>query len=328
MRAFDHATLDATASGLADRRRWYGGCVQFVARVKEAATRVKDRPAVAAALAVHQRVSELGGSFLAAAVTLRMFLSLFPMLLLAVAVVGFLSAGDDTLASEIVSDLGLTGDVAELVTESLAAAEDNRAGTSLAGLIGLVWTSLGLVDAIAHVCSRAWQLPSRGLIGKLFALGWLLGALVLLGGSIVLTALLNVLPGWLAPLQIIASVALLVGFFLFTFWLLTPRPLPLSAHLPGAVLAGVGGQLLTLLAALVVPRQAASSSALYGSVGVVFGLLVWLLLFGRLVVYAVAFNVVRYENRHGTVPVEVEVPDLDGVAQVAADRSAVVRQPD
>ena len=288
--------------------------------------RVKRWRWVAFALDVQRRMGEIGGGVLASAVTLTIFLSLLPLLLVAIAVLGFLSAGDETIAGDLVDGFGLTGDAATFLTDALESAEEGRAGASVVGFVGLLWTSLGVVSAIEQVCDRAWQLPTRGLIGKAVALGWLAGSLVLLGGAFTLAGLLNVLPGWLAPLQVLAGIGLLVGFFLFTFRTLTSKALPWREHLPGAVLGGIGFHLLTVVAAVVVPRQAASSSALYGSVGVVFGLLAWLLLFGRLLVYSAVVNVVVHERAHGTVRVEVEAPRFEGVVPVAADRSAVVKE--
>jgi membrane protein len=291
---------------------------------KQVLDRVKGWPPIVTTLAVHRRVDELGGGFLASAVTLTIFVSLFPLLLMAIAALGFIAAGDETLATDLIENLGLTGDTADTVTDGLTAAQEGRAGASVVGLLGLVWTTLGVVGAIEHVCDRAWQLPGRGLKGKLVALGWLAGSLVLLGGSLTLSGLLNVLPGWLAPVQVLAGWVLVTGFFLFTFRVLTSRPLPARTHLPGAILGGVGLQILTVVGAIVVPRQAASSSALYGSIGVVFALIAWLLLFGRLLVYSVVLNVVLHERTHGTVRVEVEAPRFDGQVPLAADRSAVI----
>jgi membrane protein len=288
--------------------------------------RVASWPPVALVLAVHQRVTELGGGFLASALTLSLFLSLFPIMLVALAVLGFLSAGDDSLATDLVESLGLTGDAAEFVLDGLQAAEESRRGTTVVGFLGFVWASLGVVGSIQHICGRAWQIPGRGLTAKLVAFGWLIGAIVVIGSTITIAGFVPGLTGWLAPLEALGGMAVLSGFFLFSFKLLTPRALPWSDHLPGAVLAGVGVHLLTLLASAIVPRQTESSSALYGSIGVVFAILAWLLLFGRVLVYAVVLNVVRHEAVHGTVHVEVEAPRFDGEVPVAADRSAVVQE--
>ena len=291
------------------------------AGVKERLRRVRG---LGTALDVQDRVSEIGGGLLASAVTLALFLSLFPLLLVGLSVMGFIASGDDSLASDLIAELGLTGDTARYLTDALEAAEDSRSTTSVLGFAGLVWAALGVVGSVQAVNNRAWQLPGRGLKARLWALIWLLGAIVLLGGAVGLAGLLSALPGWLAPLQVAGGIACAIGFFLWTFRILLGRSLPLRVHLPGAVVGGIGFHALTIVAAVVVPRQAASSSALYGSIGVVLALLGWLLLFGRLLVYSVVLNVIRYERRHGTVHVEVEAPRFAGDVPLAASRGAVI----
>jgi uncharacterized BrkB/YihY/UPF0761 family membrane protein len=70
-----------------------------------------------------------------------------------------------------------------------------------------------------------------------------------------------------------------------------------------------------------VPRAVAASSALYGSIGVVFAILAWLFFFGRLVVYVAVVNVIRWEEDHGTVTVEIELPKHPDTVAVEATRS-------
>jgi uncharacterized BrkB/YihY/UPF0761 family membrane protein len=79
--------------------------------------------------------------------------------------------------------------------------------------------------------------------------------------------------------------------------------------------------LLKVVGGIYVPRAVASSSALYGSIGIVFAILAWLLFFGRLIVYSATLNVVLWERRHGTVSVPLEMPKLPGTTPVAATRS-------
>jgi uncharacterized BrkB/YihY/UPF0761 family membrane protein len=119
-------------------------------------------------------------------------------------------------------------------------------------------------------------------------------------------------------------VVLNVGLYWLAFRVLTPKEIATRDLLPGAILGGVGLQLLTRLGGFFIGRQVASSSALYGSIGIVFAILAYLLLFGRLLVYAVCLDVVLHERRHGVVHVEVAVPRFDGEVPVEADRSAVV----
>ncbi len=65
----------------------------------------------------------------------------------------------------------------------------------------------------------------------------------------------------------------------------------------------------------------ASSSALYGSIGIIFAIVAWLLFFGRLIVYTASLNVVLWERGHGTVTVELRGPSLPGAAPSGATRS-------
>ena len=276
------------------------------------------------ALATHQRVGEIGGSQLASAVTLTLFVSLFPVLLVAIAVMGFIAANDDELGARLIDDLGLRGQAAEYLLEGLDSAKSNKTSSSIIGLLGFLWTAIGVVGAIQHVCDRAWQVTGRGIKDKLIAAGWLLGSFVVLGVAIAAAGLMPALPGWAWPLASIVGIAFGTGFFLWTFRVLTAKTLPLSDHLPGAVLGGVGLHLLSRLGGFFIGRQVESSSALYGSIGVVFAVLAYLLLFGRLLVYAVALNVVLHERHHGVVHVEVAVPRFEGEVPVEADRSAVV----
>ena len=78
---------------------------------------------------------------------------------------------------------------------------------------------------------------------------------------------------------------------------------------------------LKLVGSLYVPRAVASSSALYGSIGVVFAILAWLYFFGRLIVYTTVLNVVLWERDHGTVTIDLRVPSLPGREEEVGTRN-------
>jgi uncharacterized BrkB/YihY/UPF0761 family membrane protein len=82
--------------------------------------------------------------------------------------------------------------------------------------------------------------------------------------------------------------------------------------LPAAVIGGVALEVLKLLGAYAVPHLVARSSEVYGSIGVVFALLVWLLIFGRVVVYVAIIEARGWERHHGEDRRDIEVPALPG----------------
>jgi membrane protein len=276
-------------------------------------------------MAVQDRYNELEGGMVAAAVTLSIFISLFPALLVGTAILGFIAQGHVDLSSEIIDKLGLTGNAADTLREAVGTASRSRKTASIVGLAGLMWTSLGVVKAIQLAVDRAWQVKGGALIDKVKALGWLLGTGALVTATTAGAALVvSVLPGWAAPFMIVATVAINILMFWCTFVLLGHQEVGWRPLLPGAVFAGIALQVLTLAGAFIVPRSVASSSALYGSMGVVFALLAWLFFFGRLLVYASTLNVVLYERVKGTVTLEVEAPRMPGHVQLEATRSGVV----
>lgn len=282
------------------------------------------RPWFGLALDVQRRFGDLNGGYVAGAVTLALFLSLFPLILVSIAVVGFFSSGDASLAGDIIGRLGLTGAAAEQLEDAIATAENSTGFASALGLAGLLWTGLGVVAAFQYAIDTAWQVTGRGLKDKLYALVWLVGTGLLFMGSFALSALLNVLPGPATPLAFVVGLGVQVLLFWWTFHVLGSREVGWRPLLPGALAAGVGFQALTALGAVYVPRAVASSSALYGSIGVVFAVLAWLFFFGRLLVYAAALNVVLFERARGTVTVDIEVPKLPGEVALGANRSGAV----
>lgn len=259
-------------------------------------------------LRVQKRYRELNGNYLASAVTLSSFLSLFPLLLFAIAVIGFVAADTPNLAPDVVRELGLEGDSARAITTAIETARDSRRAASIVGVVGLLWSGLGLVAAFQYAINAAWQVTGRGWKDKVRGLMWLGGATLLFLTSFATSTVIRWLPGFLAPLTTLAGLSVNFALWLWTFRILATRDVGWKALVPGAVLGALGFEVLKAIGAFYVPGAVSSASALYGTLGVVFATLAWLLFFGRLVVYAAVVNVVRWEEDHGTVVLNVEVP--------------------
>jgi membrane protein len=266
-------------------------------------------PVLRRAVPVQRRYGELNGNPLAASFAFQAFVSLFPLMLVAVAVVGFVSANGSTdPAARIIRELGLTGDAASSVRDAVTAAEDSRQATSVIGLLGLAWSALGLVAALQFVFNQVWQVEARGVKDKAIGVAWLAGAALLFVAGAAATTLLRWLPGQLKPLTLVLSVAVSVVLWLWAFRVLPNAKVPWRSLLPGAIFGAIGFEVLKTLGAIVVPNMVESSSQLYGTLGIVLAVLGWLLFFGRLVVYAAVVNVVLHEDRYGTVEATIEVP--------------------
>ena len=292
--------------------------------VKRRWHRLEDRFTVVAVIAAIQaRFGELNGGYLAGAVTLAAFLSIFPLILVGVAVLGFFSSGDPDVTRQVLDALAVPpdGEAADAVRNAIETAEKSRRTASVVGVAGLLWSGLGLVAALQYAYDSVWQVKGRGIKDKGVGLLWLVGAGILFFGSFALTAAVQFLPAILAPAQLLLAVAISFGMFLWTTKVLPNRDVGWRALVPGAALGALGFEALKLVGGIFVPRAVSSSSALYGSIGVVFALLAWLFFFGRLIVYSSVLNVVMWERSHGTTTVEVQVPSLPGRDPEEATRS-------
>ena len=262
----------------------------------------------ATVLAIQKRYSELNGNYLASSVTLSAFLSLFPLLLFVIAIVGFIAADTPNLGDDVVRELGLQDDAARSITTAIDTARESRKAASLIGVVGLLWSGLGLIAAFQYAINAAWQVTGRGWRDKLKGLMWLGGATLLFLTSFATSAVIRWLPNFLAPLTTLGGLSVNFALWLWTFKILATREVGWKALVPGAVVGALGFEVLKAIGAFYVPGAVSSASALWGTLGVVFAILAWLLFFGRLVVYAAVVNVVRWEEDHGTVVLEMEVP--------------------
>jgi membrane protein len=278
-------------------------------------------------LAVHQRVGDIGGGPLSSSIALAGFLSLFPLLLVAIAVLGFVTHGRTDFPDEVIEGLGLTGRAADQVLDVLGTAEESRRAASVVGFAGLLWAGLGVVGTLEQALDATWQVKGRpSWKAKLIDLAWLAGAGLLFLGSMALGPVAAWLPGPAVVPTVLFGLAVDVVLLVWMFRALTAVSLPWSDHLPGAIAGAVGLEAMKLVGGFYIPRAVGSASALYGSLGVVFAILAWLAIAARLIVYASAFNVVRHEQRHGTVTVAIEVPRIRGEAPVHADRGGAVAE--
>lgn len=262
-------------------------------------------------LAVQTRYGEVQANSLAASITLRAFLSIFPLLVVAIAIVGFISAGGVDVAAKVAEGMGLQGEAAAAITEAVSTAENSRRAASIIGLLGLAWAGLGLVDAVKHGFNQVWQVRPRGLKDRLVGAAWLGGATVIILIGAGATSLVRLLPGWASPVGIVLGLGLGFCLWIWTSKLVPNRDVGWKGLIPGAILGAVGFEILKTVGGFYVPRLIANSSALYGSIGVIFAVLAWLYLLARLAMYTAVLDVILHERSDGTRRVSIEIPALE-----------------
>ncbi len=267
---------------------------------------LKDNRLVKLGLAVKRRYDEDAAGYLASAVAYHAFLSIFPLLLLGLAVVGYVFARDAATQMEWVDQLSRSvPGLEELISDSLRVVVKERTGAGLLGFIGLAWTGIGVVEAAGHALGRVFRIPQYGFFLKKKA--WSIGSLVALGvPALAATALTSMAAGLSVegPVGVLLALGaglfgflLDVGLFLLGYRILIHRRGPRFIKLwKGAVLAAGGWTALKLVGAWFARRVVTNAAAVYGSFAAVIGVLFLLHLASRLFLYGAELNAVLIES--------------------------------
>jgi YihY family inner membrane protein len=191
------------------------------------------------------------GGNLAALITYYGFLSLFPLLLVLVTVLGFVLDGNPGLRDDIVesalADFPVIGDQ---IRSNVGSVRGSGIGLAV-GLAGTFWGGLGIANAAQDAMNRVWEVPMRQRPGFVPRVLRSVGLIATLGVGVLVTVVLSGLGGGggglavgLRVASIALSLALSVVLFAVAFRVLTSRDLSWRDVLPGAVVAATGWQIL------------------------------------------------------------------------------------
>lgn len=262
--------------------------------------RLKQLPVIGTAVRMQERYHADAGDELAASIGFFGFLSLFPLLAVLLAAVGFALQGD-AAAQERVVDLvqrsipafsQLTGDETQVgaAIDYMVEHPENLIGW---GTIALVIAALRIATAAQTVSATVFRYVKptgltarRGQVVALAVVGTFALAGAAMAGSVGLDLSNGVGSALSSSLRLALAFALDVALFLLAYRLFTPGPGPAwHTLLPGSLLAGAGWTALKLFGTSYIASQASRADSRYGALGSIIGLMILFYLAGRLYVY-------------------------------------------
>ena len=225
------------------------------------------------------------------------FVSQFPLLLVLVTVLGFVLSSNPGLQQRVIDTaVALFPVVGPQLRDSINAIQGSGIGLAV-GVLGTLWGGLGIAQTAQDAMNAVWNVPRRDRPNVWLRLARSAGALLLVAAGL-FTA--TALAGFGAVGRgIVGSLAALAGSLFLNlllvvvlFQVLTAKAVRWVRLVPGAAVAAVAWSGLQSLSVFIVNRQLARANLLYGAFAVVLVLLSWMLLTGRLLVYAAEVNVV------------------------------------
>ncbi len=269
------------------------------------------------------RYNRMDGDLMAAGITYFAFLSIFPVVLLAASLLGFLLAGDTVLRSQLISSIRLAvpGDTGDFLVGQLRDAISASGVTGAVGAVLFLYAGLRTMDKLRIGVRRVW---TGRLVEAAFlrdnlrdVLSFLTLAVVgllsiaLTGGAttatdwVLRTAGLDEVPGIFLLTTVVGIVLALAGDTAIYLWLLkvvTHTRVGLRLLLPGALFGAVGFEILKVLGSLYLALISGSVTA--STFGGAVGILVWINLVSRYALFTTAWTAFLPAVRAERPPVE------------------------
>jgi membrane protein len=269
-------------------------------RLRALDRRQQKSPRMSFIAAVVKKFGDDQAGQLAALIAYYGFVSLFPLLLVLVTVLGFVLQGDPGEQKRILD--GALGQF-PIVSDQLKLHSLTGSDAALAiGVVGSLLAGMGITGATQNAFNRIWNVPFKHRPNFLFARLRGLRMLAVLGTlSIVSTTAAGFVgsSSHAAPAVIAGIVVAFVfnlALFMTAFKLLTAVEVPWRDLLPGVIVAAVCWQLLQHLGGFYVDHELKRTGPLYGVFALVLGLLAWLFLGAQLTIFAAEINVVRLQR--------------------------------
>lgn len=239
-----------------------------------------------------------GGS-LAGLITFFGFTSMFPLLLLAVTILGIVLGNNSSLTHSILNSAFAQFPVlGSQIGNNIHALHRKSPLALIVGIVGLLLGSQGASQSSQYAMSQVWNIPMTnrpnylsklkrtGLLfislGVFFILGAALSAFSSAAGSGVL----------LKAGAVIVSLAANLILYFIAFRILTPKIIATSRLKWGSIVGGIAWTIVQLLGGYLVSHELKNASQVYGFFAIVLGLLSWIYLGARILVYSAEINVV------------------------------------
>lgn len=292
----------------------------------------RSHPWLGLPIAVLYKYFDDQGGYLAALLTYYGFVSLFPLLLLSVTILGFVLHGDLGLQHRVLnSALADFPIVGKQISTNVHGYTGSGAGL-VVGILGSLYGGLGVMQAGQNAFNNVWGIPRNSRPNPIKSRLRSLALLAVLGvGSLIttsLSALVTDATSYVPALRIggriqaaafAVAVVLNTGLSVLAFRSLTARDVTVREVLAGAVTTAVLWQIVQGVGIYYLAHKLQSSQEVYGVFGLVLGLLAWIYMLATVVMLGAELNAVLHRKLW---PRALLAPFTDDVDLTGADHEA------
>jgi len=295
---------------------------------RKADTAQQGVPPIAFAVGVFKKFGDDRGGSLAALLTFYGFLSLFPLLLLLVTILGFFGGAEHSFVRRVEnSAFSQFPVVGTKLSTNIHGLQGRSVFGLVVGILFVLWGSQGALQTAQYAQAEIWNIPGVNRPNFWARLGRTGLMMLVLGLFLIASTLLAGLVtighhgGWAVVGAVVSSLVVNIGLFVVAFRLLTPKQIPWRDMVPGAIVGAVGWTLLQYLGGILVEHSLRNTSREYGTFALVLGLISFLYLAAQVTLYASELNVVRARHLwpRGMVQPPLTAADKEVLSSIALE---------
>jgi uncharacterized BrkB/YihY/UPF0761 family membrane protein len=232
----------------------------------------------------------VGGGILAGAVAFRMFLFLVPFVYILFTLLGWVAKAVGQNPEHLAKTLGITAILASAVVGTQSISVLSQILLLVGAFVALLLTANSLVKTLFVVHWLVWGVP-RAKHSGLRPVGTVVALALVMTVLSVATNALRTHAGLVGSLLV---VILITGLAFVLWWwvswqlphaLVSPRDL-----IPGAVFVALGADVMQALTTYWIGAVVARKSNTYGAIGIALAVLLWVYVFGRILVASAGIN--------------------------------------
>lgn len=234
----------------------------------------------------------------AAQLAYYMLFSIFPLLLVAVSLLGFLNLDKNSIF-DLVEDFA-PKQILNFIQSNLNQVLSKRSGGLLSvGILATLWSASNAMAAIMKALNKAYGIVDRRnfIVQKFLSVLFTAAMLVTVAITLVLLVFgqqigefllhylhmpTDLIDGWNSGRQLLSILVILV-VFVFLYWFAPNRKGTIKTVLPGALFATIGWSVTSIGFAFYI-NNFGNYTATYGSIGIVIMLLLWFFLSGIILI--------------------------------------------
>jgi membrane protein len=261
--------------------------------------------------------SEDGCAVLAQALAFNAIFAVFPLVMLAVAVLGFVYGSDRGQAQVLALIKTVAPGVRDVVSANLQHIVENRGLSGLLAIVALVWSGKNLFQTVAYTLDRALDIPKGRPLVKdiLFAIVTLpvLAILLVVATALPIAISFVVQHGGFRHSVVLTQVAgygmgillvFIVTLLLYDF--LPNRRMGLTFGIPGAIFATIAWEIAQI--AFGIYSTHVDYTKVYGALAALAILLLWFYYMGTIFLFGAELSAQWLERGTGEQPARDAVP--------------------